>query len=352
LVTRERLSERGDYSGWTSAIRAIEGVLADRADDPTTWGMSRRVVPHAHAIAERNASSSIEEAVYLLIVVARAAAFHTFTGNLREAIRLYERAVSMSLALTQGGNTIDHAHVLNDYGIALYRAYEDERATIALEDALEVKRRLLGDHSPELASTWMNLGNLASRKSDLAEARRYFEQVLQAATTGGDPRIHAMALMQIGIIDLKEGNPGDAAARHREALEIIDRQTPLAEAEIARIRSNLGNALLDLGDAGAALAEQQAALTIKERIYPTPHWELADTIGNMGNAQRLRGDTQSAITSYERQLGMEEALYGSGHPALDACLTNLADTLDEVGDSERAAAVRARMSAPDVERTA
>ena len=162
-----------------------------------------------------------------------------------------------------------------------------------------------------------------------------------------------MALMQIGIIDLKEGNPGDAAARHREALEIIDRQTPLAEAaEIARIRSNLGNALLDLGDAGAALAEQQAALTIKERIYPTPHWELADTIGNMGNAQRLRGDTQSAITSYERQLGMEEALYGSGHPALDACLTNLADTLDEVGDSERAAAVHARMSAPDVERSA
>jgi tetratricopeptide (TPR) repeat protein len=345
MVTRERLAESGAAGSWSSAVHAVEAVLEDRADDPETWVMARRVVPHVHAVAEQgDASSSIDDAIYLLVVVARAAAFYTFTGNFREGLRLYERAVSISSVIAHGGKTIDHAHLLNDFGIALYRAYEDDQAALVLEEALEIKRRLLGDDSPELASTWMNLGNIASRRNDLAEARGHYQQALQAATTGGDQRVRAMALMLLGIIELKAGAPSEAVARHKEALRIVEQLTPVPDAEIARIRGNLGNALLDLGEAGAALAEQEAALAIKERIYPAPHWELADTIGNLGNAQRLSGDTASAISSYERQLSMEEALYGAAHPALDTCLTNLSDALNEAGDPKRAAAIRSRRS--------
>jgi tetratricopeptide (TPR) repeat protein len=138
----------------------------------------------------------------------------------------------------------------------------------------------------------------------------YYEQSLRAATTAGDERVRAMALMLLGIIELKAGDPSEAVARHREALGIVEQLTPVPDGEVARIRGNLGNALVDLGEARDALAEQEAALAIKERIYPAPHWELAETIGNLGNAQRLSGDTAGAISSYERELSMERPCMG------------------------------------------
>ncbi len=180
------------------------------------------------------------------------------TGRTRECEEvLAERAAFAEEFFDVGDPRL--AGILHDYGTVL--SWRDLVAGIAvLERAVRTRRLAYGDGHPEVALSLQNLAAAVSKSGDHARAVELMEKAVESRRALGELRSLNDALVNLSLNYVRAGRLTDAERTGREALESLQRESPLRPARIATARQNYAQVLIDSGDPAGAEQQLRAAL--------------------------------------------------------------------------------------------
>ncbi len=179
-VLRQFYSISGDSAAELRALRELRELRRQRLGSHD-WRV--KDVEARLALMERVTSLSPEQRVSLEKAVNQTvdqAASAAQQGRLDEALTQYQAALKRWRQEMPSDNTTTAA-LLTDLGQIELRRQEFLKARGFLEEALAVRKRLLGEQHPDVADTILKLARLAEIGEDLARARLLFE------TRPGDP---------------------------------------------------------------------------------------------------------------------------------------------------------------------
>lgn len=172
--------------------------------------------------------------------------------------------------------------------------YDD--AVARYEEALTMRRRLLGEEHPLTADSYIHVGQILLMRSRYDEAATYLEKGLAIA---------------------------------ERALGPINQSTRAA-------LNNLGGVYLKRGDVQRAWEAFHRSLAIAEHLFGPRHLEVATTLNNIGNLHHETGQIDEALQAFERALEIRRETLGPDHPLVAASLSNVAGNLLERGQVDDA----------------
>jgi len=226
--------------------------------------------------------------------------------------------------------------------------YLDSLAQEASED-----RELLW----ELSTAYLKLGDVQgrpgfSRTGDTATALQSYEKSLSIRRhlvslepKNADYQLGlAVTLSRFGPMLQVLGQPGDAAEKMREAMNITDKLEPQSRdwptlQAATRSTNFLGDAMAEMGDYDGALAMYQKALsTVEQKRGVLPNTQIKDRLGvsreRLGFIYATKGEYQKSLDNDMEMVAIGEELCSLEPANLDYARA-LANALDHVGDAYR-----------------
>jgi serine/threonine protein kinase/tetratricopeptide (TPR) repeat protein len=160
-----------------------------------------------------------------------------------------------------------------------------------LRRAVELERRLVGEHDPEFADTsaWLAATLAAKGKSDEAEPiLRDAVSILRASLPERAGRL-AMAVNELGLVRWSRGDPTGAETLFLEVIDLARRYVPGGHPVAAAALGNLGLVRDAHGDLDGAIRFYREALAALEALPDSKPVEIAISKANIATALRLRG---------------------------------------------------------------
>ncbi|MDA8020864.1 MAG: serine/threonine-protein kinase [Thermoanaerobaculia bacterium] len=186
-------------------------------------------------------------------------------GRFEEAAVLGREAVDLIEQLS--GKTTEWATLASNLAVQLTRLHEFDEAEALFLEALEIRRRDLGDRHPLIGQTLLTLGRLYRRQGHLERAEEMFTRARPFA----------------------ESLPAGHRARSYPAVALAHLQ-------------------LELGNGVEAEQLLRPALEELATSHVPGHWRIAMAWADLGRARRMQGDIEEAERHLERALGyLEEA---------------------------------------------
>jgi tetratricopeptide (TPR) repeat protein len=210
------------------------------------------------------------------------------------------------------------AQTLSDLGI-LRRERGDYSGAVSLfEEALAMRRRLLGNESNEVAISLVELGRVESSldRLDLAE-RRFREALAIRRKMLGDHRETATSLGDLAVLLWQKGDLAAAEALFEESIALHRQTVGPDHPNVGQSLDNLAILKIDQGDLAAAEVLCHDALVIARRSFGSGHWRTARTMGHLGEVWRRLGrlDEAAAIIDEAWKI-VRVAGLGTEHPLL------------------------------------
>jgi serine/threonine-protein kinase len=171
-----------------------------------------------------------------------------------------------------------------------------DRALALAQQALDLRRRELGQADPRVGQSLHTLGAIQIDRDEFAQAR----VTLLAAQTvlGADHREHGL--------------------------------------ELAQIVSGLGEVAAGMGERAQAIELQQAAYAQVAALADVPPRELAEQTLKLGRRLEEGGDYTAAEQRYRQAIGLLAVGWGAGHSKVAEAQMDLAGLLDRLGNSDQA----------------
>jgi len=216
-----------------------------------------------------------------------------------------------------------------------------DEAWARYEQALEIRRNVLGPDHPEVGKLLVNLGVVELLRKALGDARGHFEQALPILEDALGPEHPAMAipLNNLGYIFEETGDYAQAKALYERVLAIESATLPPDHPELAATLDNLAIVHSKHGDYAQALALQAKAFAIWERSLGPDHPNTAMSLAILGDIHLARRQHDEALTAYERALAIFERHEGTQHGELSARFLVAKLLVETGGDRERALAL-------------
>jgi tetratricopeptide (TPR) repeat protein len=191
---------------------------------------------------------------------------------------------------------------LHELGNLAHRRGEHAEAERLYRQSLAINERL-GDQAG-MATSYHQLGMLAQDRGDLAEAERLYRQSLTINQELGDQAGMAASYGQLGRLAQDRGDPAEAERLYRQSLAINERLGN--QAGIAGSYHQLGRLAQDRGDLAEAERLYRQSLTIKERLGNQAG--MATSYHQLGILAQNRGDPAEAERLYRQSLTIKERL--------------------------------------------
>jgi hypothetical protein len=181
--------------------------------------------------------------------------------------------------------------------------------------SIEVMHSILGDHHPQLAGAYVNLGLVQDELGDELAARMSLSKglALMSEALGPDHPEVGNVRVNLGAIELKHENYAAAETELRAALAIF-------EATVGADHSYCSNALRGLahveqarGHPDRALALASRSLAINEKDGLDPVARAADVLA-IAEAQHALGARKAAREGIARLIAEIEADHSQGDP--------------------------------------
>lgn len=219
-----------------------------------------------------------------------------------------------------------------------------QRARQYQEKALEIKRRLFGSNSTEIAGDLMNLGSVRFKQGDLKTAKDLYERALAIGETAyGELDLNiAKTLGNLGNVQMALGNIVEGQELFQRALYIKESILGRNHYEVAEAMSSLGSAYRERGGFQHALSLFERAHEMLENHYGHNHSVVALNLMNLASTKGDLGEYQTAVDIYVDVLNIQEKCYHTNHPALALTLTNLGSAYCQLGDLIKAKEVQQR----------
>jgi tetratricopeptide (TPR) repeat protein/transcriptional regulator with XRE-family HTH domain len=257
--------ELGDLPGQAYALNHLGLVQVDTADYPAA------AASHQQALAlARDAGDRLAEAVSLIDV----GMVQMMTGDYRAAIASYEQALPLTRS---AGAAFDEADALCQLGTVRRLTGDYPAAHACEQQSLDLFRRL-GDR---LGQAWAldELGQVHQMAGDYPAATACLAEALGLVRDLGDRHTLSKVLNSLGELSLRTSAAVAAQGQHAEALAIArELGTPAGE---ARALEGMGRSLLHR-DPGEAAARLRQALEIYRKIGAPGARLVADTLASQG----------------------------------------------------------------------
>jgi len=384
------------YSSVEALVRDIDHYLQSQPLDARADGWSYR----AGKFLRRNWQTASITAAAVLLVVGLSAFFTLGLAKARDAARLEaartERVQQLMTRLFQGGDSLAgpandlkvmevldrgtrevqaltsdpavQAELLHQLASIYQKLRQPERADALFQTALELRTRLFGAASPQVAESLVAIGLLRVDQAHLAEGEELVRkghrlslqslpadhpQVIAASLALGrtlrERGSHDEAIAILSQVLAMQSRPGKAPADEAAALsELADAnysagRYAAGEQQYRRllamhrqqlgdthplIASDLGSLAAiqqDLGYYAAAEKLSREALQIIEKYYGVESPHAADFLTSLGRALTYQKKYVEATQVLERAWKVQEAAYGDSHPVV-------AETINELGN--------------------
>ncbi|KAI8491576.1 hypothetical protein Bbelb_307760 [Branchiostoma belcheri] len=309
-------------------------------------------------------------------------------GSYQEAIRYFKDALRMRKSLF-GQNTV-HPDIANSYGnlgsvwhefgdlekatsykelsLNMYRkihaedavhpviavalsslgatlsALDKNQATVYLQEAMEMTRRLYEFAHPNTALALNNIGNIWWSSGELEKAANCYEEALQILRKiHGHNAPHPYIATTLNNLGTVRGKTGDHKAAIRYFEQSLQMQKDMHDPDAANL--DIANSLYNIAGSYRDLHNHRKALSYLEqslkmyRSIDDAHPKISHVLNGIGVAWDARGDFRKAIRYHEQALKMKRSMYGSStaHPSIVLSLTNLASSCRAIGDNRKAA---------------
>ncbi len=262
------------------------------------------------------------------------------------------------------GNTITAREILDRGAVRIHRELGDQPLTRARlmdtigevyrqlglygaaeplhEQALESRRRLLGEGHPDVAASLDHLAAVYYFQGRYGAAEPLYRRVVEIREQafGEDHPAVASALNDLANLYWIEGRYGAAEPLHRRALGI--RQRVLGDGEHLDIAESLGSLAtlyVDQGRHAEAEPLYRRDLEISEKLLGPDHPSVATTLNNLATLCVDLGRFGEAESLHRRALEIKRRALGAEHPSVAATLSNLGHLYGEQGRLEEAEAL-------------
>ncbi len=236
-------------------------------------------------------------------------------GAYGQALPLLDEAVALGRAQ---GPSRALAGSLNDLGVAQGKKAQWDAARATLEEALGMRRQVLGAEHRDVAVTESELGRVLFDQGRLDEAEAHFRSALAIRRKALGPADHetATSLSDLGLLLRDKGDRAAAEALFRETLAVTRTTRGPQHPDVATALGNLALAVNERGDPAAAEAMFRQALDIGQASLGRDHPANAQRLANLAGALRLQGKLAEAEARSEEALAISRTALGRDHPAV------------------------------------
>ncbi len=270
----------------------------------------------------------------------------TLLGRIYERRGAYEQALPLlRQAVALGHRTLgpsrELAQSLNNLGVAEGQMAKLDPARATLEQALAMRRQVLGEEHPEVAVTHSELGRVLWDLGRLPEAEAHARSALairQKVLGPTDPET-ATSMSDLGLLLRYKGDRAGAEALFRECLAVTRATRHGMHPDLGTALANLALTVNERGDHAAAEAMFREALVIGEASLGKGHPDIALRLTNLAGALRLGGKLAEAEAKAEEALSLSRPALGSDHPNVARQEVGLARVYLDQGRPTAAAAL-------------
>lgn len=263
-----------------------------------------------------------------------------------------------------------------------YRALgAHEPARRFAEEALRIRREVLGDSHLETIESMMELSEIHRESGDLAAAEPLAEEALERLRADAEaPRasvavgVNNLALIRRAqgrgdeakrlneealelrrglhegahndivtslnnlalVVHLHDRDPSAAEALLREAVEMLRSMHPQGHVHLAASLDNLASVVAAQGRLEDAEQLSRESVEMRRRLLPPEHDMLGEGLSNLGFILRRQGRLAEAEPFYRESLAIRRAVWPGDHPGVATSLNNYGQLLRASGRLQEA----------------
>ncbi len=332
-----QMQEQGEF--FAAARKTREEILALRrkASGVDHWRTAdaRRSLENVDLLERLSPGDRTE--VIRASVLSKLAGHFESMAQYAQAEPLYRQALDIRKKLL-GEKHPAYATSLNNLAV-LYKSMGDlTKAEPLFLQALEIHRDVFGEEHPDFATSLNNLAVIHRAMGDLTKAEPLYLRALdiRKKVLGEKHPDYAMSLNNLAAIYNAMGEYPKAEPLFRQALEI--NRTLLGEQDpaVATCLNNLAEVYNSMADCARAEPLYRQALEINRTVLGEQHPEYAISLSNLAGLYAAMGDYALAEPLYLRALDIRKKVLEEKHPDYAMSLNNLAWLYNAMGDSAKA----------------
>jgi non-specific serine/threonine protein kinase/serine/threonine-protein kinase len=248
-----------------------------------------------------------------------------------------------------GEQPVLQSRVMTTIGDAYQKLGLFKNADALFRKSLDVRTKA-GVAQDVVAEGLFKLGHLQVKSGNFSEAAANLGKALaiQESTPGVSPVAVAETIGAIGELAYSQGEYPKAESHFERRLDMLRKQSPNSEREIADSLTELAMAVQQTrSDYARAKALNEEALAIRRRIFAPPHVAISESLNNLAMVYYRSKDYTAAEPLFKDSLAMNRLLFGDVHPEVSANLSNLGLVARDRGDYRQADALLGQAVAMD-----
>jgi tetratricopeptide (TPR) repeat protein len=336
LVRKVRQEDEpiGEQFEWAEEIcRRLGDWFAVRRKDFADLAAFEAEIDHLHIWRQQAESLNNSQAGRLTWLLAYPP-FHR--GQYQEANRWLVQAHALQ---KDSSNLELSAWLWNDLGSISVGLGDYKSALKYGQQALEIRRDVLGMDPADTALALDNVGNVYRRLGDFSRAQDFLMQALaiRREVLGEEHPDTATSLSNVGRVFYERSEWDKAFDYYTQALtirKVIGEEHP----DTARLFENVGDIFRKRSEWDKAFDYHIQALTIRQKLLGENHPETANALISIGNVYKDRGELEEVLSYYTQALTIRQKVLGEEHPDTTAMLTSVAHThflLGHLGEALR-----------------
>ncbi len=269
----------------------------------------------------------------------------TVIGVAYQGLGLFDEARSLledGLALRTERLPADHPDVAESQdalGLLRWETSDQAAADALFRQALDTRRRVLGDRDEATLATLNNLALSLQAQGRLDDAEPIYRDVLRfRAEISGRAADRARASTMHNLAWLLSAR-GDARGADSAFAAVLGLRRELYTGDHAYLANSLqalANSRTRIGQLTQADSLAREALAMRRRLFGDVHPRVAETLGTLASITQARGDYEAARAFYEDAIAMQRETLGAESQAVALTLANLGSMLNSVGQFARA----------------
>ncbi|MBD2624907.1 tetratricopeptide repeat protein [Trichormus variabilis] len=239
------------------------------------------------------------------------------------AIEYFSKAIELQKELHLENNL---ANSLNNLAFLYYSQGRYSEAEPLYIQALELKKRLLGELHPDIATSLNNLAALYASQGRYTEAEPLYIQALElkkCLPEGSHPDI-ATSLNNLAALYDSQGRYTEAEPLYIQALELSKRLLGESHPDVAQSLNNLAALYASQGRYTEAEPLYIQALELRKHLLGESHPDVAQSLHNLAALCASQGRYTESEPLYIQALDLSKRLLGESHPDVAQSLNNLA----------------------------
>jgi len=233
---------------------------------------------------------------------------------------------------------LDEAKRLDARALELLRAEKFGEAIPFAEQALAIRKQVLGVKHPDyatslndVASLYLDLANYAKAEPLYVEALAIRKQVL-----GVNDLDYARSLNNLAVLYRDQGNYVKAEPLYAEALAIKKQLLGEEHPDYAASLNNLAGLYEDQGNHVKAEPLYVEALAIRKQVLGAKDPSYAGSLNNLAVFYAVQGNYAKAEPLFVEVLAINKQVFGEKHPLYAGSLNNLAESYENQGNYAKA----------------